>query len=85
MEVEPAEGDTPAQTARNGWVDLRAENWAAWRERIRVILADLDGRTGPEGGSRWDAEPWQQARTIRPGALAAWIFRYEDKGERIKR
>jgi hypothetical protein len=85
VEVEPADGDTPAQTARNGWVDLRAENWAAWRDRIRGILADLDGRAGPEGGSRWDAEPWQQSRTIRPGALAAWIFRHEDKGERIKR
>jgi hypothetical protein len=30
-------------------------------------------------------EPWQRERRIRPGALAAWIFRYEDEGERIKR
>jgi NAD(P)-dependent dehydrogenase (short-subunit alcohol dehydrogenase family) len=71
--------------ARRGWVDLRAENWGAWARRVGEVLRRLDSHHGAEGGSRWDMEPWQRERRIRPGALAAWIFRYEDEGERIKR
>jgi hypothetical protein len=52
---------------------------------VREVLRRLDAQPGAEGGSRWDMEPWQRERRIRPGALAAWIFRYEDEGERIKR
>lgn len=85
VEIEPAPGQAPAETARQGWVDLRPENWALWRGRIGAILRSIDATPGPEGGSRWDLEPWHRDRSIRPGALAAWIFRYEDKGERIKR
>jgi hypothetical protein len=71
--------------ARSGWVDLRAANWGTWKRRIGEVLRRLDSHSGAEGGSRWDMEPWQRERRIRPGALAAWIFRYEDEGERIKR
>lgn len=85
VEIEP-ELDEPAdQTARKGWVDLRAGNWAAWRDRVRAVLGEIDSQPGAEGGSGWDMQPWHRARAIRPGALAAWIFRYEDRGERIKR
>lgn len=70
---------------RRGWVDLRASNWATWSTRVAAVLARMDANHGAEGGSRWDMEPWQRERRIRPGALAAWIFRYEDEGERIKR
>lgn len=83
--VEPAEGATVDDTAWAGWVDLRAGNWEAWRERAAAIAARIQGEPGPEGGSRWDVEPWHRGRGIRPGALAAWILRYEDEGERIKR
>ncbi|HLL84072.1 MAG TPA: hypothetical protein VK420_15510 [Longimicrobium sp.] len=75
----------PEAAARSGWVDLRAANWATWARRIGEVLRRLDSHPGAEGGSRWDMEPWQRERRIRPGALAAWIFRYEDEGERIKR
>ncbi|HEU0014050.1 MAG TPA: hypothetical protein VFQ45_10225, partial [Longimicrobium sp.] len=85
VEIEPCRSETVGDTARKGWVDLRAENWETWRERVRGVLRAIDGNPGAEGGSAWDLEPWHRARTIRPGALAAWIFRYEDRGERIKR
>jgi NAD(P)-dependent dehydrogenase (short-subunit alcohol dehydrogenase family) len=75
----------PEAAARSGWVDLRAANWATWQRRVGEVLRRLDSHSGAEGGSRWDMEPWQRERRIRPGALAAWIFRYEDEGERIKR
>jgi hypothetical protein len=67
-----------------GWTCAPA-NWEAWRERAASVLARIEGEPGPEGGSQWDVEPWHRERTIRPGALAAWVLRYEDEGERIKR
>ena len=85
VEIEPAPGEAVDDTAWKGWVDLRADNWDAWRERAVSVLARIAGEPGPEGGSQWDMEPWHRERAIRPGALAAWIFRYEDEGERIKR
>jgi NAD(P)-dependent dehydrogenase (short-subunit alcohol dehydrogenase family) len=85
VEIEPSAGETPAQAARRGWVDLRPECWSAWRERAGAILAAIEGHPGADGGSGWDMQPWHLERTIRPGALAAWILRHEDRGERIKR
>jgi len=83
--VEPEPAEALDDTAWKGWVDLRAANWEAWRDRAVGVLARITGEPGPEGGSQWDMEPWHRERTIRPGALAAWVFRYEDEGERIKR
>lgn len=83
--AEPEPGDTVDATAAKGWVDLRPASWETWRARAAGILARVDAEPGAEGGSRWDIEPWHRERTIRPGALAAWIFRHEDEGERIKR
>ncbi|HET7463029.1 MAG TPA: hypothetical protein VFJ82_17380 [Longimicrobium sp.] len=83
--VEPEPGEAVDDTAWKGWVDLRPANWEAWRDRAVGVLARVDAEPGAEGGSQWDIEPWHRERTIRPGALAAWIFRYEDEGERIKR
>lgn len=85
VEIEPGPGETVDDVAWKGWVDLRAANWEAWRDRAVGVLATIDGEPGADGGSRWDIEPWHRERSIRPGALAAWIFRYEDEGERIKR
>ncbi len=68
-----------------GWVDLRAENWARWRQRCRDLVDELRERPGVAKGSGGDHEYGDLAGKIRPGRMAAWIFRYEDKGERIKR
>jgi NAD(P)-dependent dehydrogenase (short-subunit alcohol dehydrogenase family) len=85
VEIEPAPGESADAAAARGWVDLRPVSWAAWRERAAAVLRRVDAEPGAEGGSRWDIEPWHRERAIRPGALAAWVFRYEDAGERIKR
>ncbi|TVP77108.1 MAG: short-chain dehydrogenase [Gemmatimonadales bacterium] len=68
-----------------GWVDLRAVNWRRWRERIRRHLEGLEARVPMEAGSAGDHEFGDGSGAIRPGRLAGWIFRYEDRGERIKR
>jgi len=85
VKVLPEHGESTEWTVENGWVDLRPSNWDRWRSRAEEILTGLDGRGDADLGSRWDVEPWQRKRLIRPGALAAWIFRNEDRGERIKR
>jgi hypothetical protein len=71
--------------AENGWVDLRAENWRKWRERAANMLQEAERLPGPEFGSRFDHEPGMRGREIRPGRMAAWVFRREDRGERTKR
>lgn len=72
--------------AREGWVDLRAENMQSWKdrlERVRNEVLSSDGGTG----SATDQSPayWDHFKQINEGRLAAWIFAREEGGERIKR
>jgi NAD(P)-dependent dehydrogenase (short-subunit alcohol dehydrogenase family) len=85
--VAPDPGQSPRdpRLADNGWVDLRAANWTRWRRRLEAIRDELDTGPGAAEGSRVDREPHDRGRELRPGRLAAWIFRYEDAGERMKR
>ncbi len=87
LKVVPDEGDeVSAETLlHRGWVDLRPGNWKRWRDRMRAYRAELGARPGLEAGSRSDHEFGDAAGRIRPGRMGAWIFRYEDQGERIKR
>lgn len=87
VRIAPAPGQHPddVRLPESGWVDLRAENWSRWRERLARIADELQMTPGTDRGSRADVEPSSRAGQIRPGRLAAWIFRYEDHGERIKR
>jgi hypothetical protein len=48
-----------------------------------VEAIDRDGNV--DDGSRADVEPDHRRLQIRPGAMAAWVFRVEDRGVRIKR
>ena len=82
---EPGEAADHDRLVENGWVDLRAENWTRWRERAGAMLASAGRSGGADAGSASDLEAWHRAGEIRPGTLAAWIFRHEDRGERIKR
>jgi NAD(P)-dependent dehydrogenase (short-subunit alcohol dehydrogenase family) len=68
-----------------GWVDLRPANWERWRGRVQALLDGRAGAPGADGGSRADLDPRAAGDALRPGALAAWVFRVEDRGERIKR
>ncbi len=84
--VPPAEGD-PLAAAPRGWVDLRAVNAALWIERARKVVAQAEERSAHRAASGSDEE-WfgvNPVEPIAPWRLATWIFRHEDKGERIKR
>jgi hypothetical protein len=87
VRIRPVAGQSPMEPklADAGWVDLRASNWRKWKERAGHMLRELDARPGPEQGSRADAEPGDRGVTIRPGRMASWVFRHEDRGTRIKR
>ena len=86
VRVAPEAGQSPAdpKLVDNGWIDLRASNWSRWRERLRSMAATRADEAGPMLGSRADW-PVQLSSTLRPGQLAAWVFRIEDRGERVKR
>jgi hypothetical protein len=86
VKVAPDGNQSPTDTrlADNGWVDLRASNWRTWKERAKALAKDLDLPLA-DTGSRVDVDPEPRRAGIRPGRLAAWVFRHEDKGERIKR
>lgn len=84
----PPTPDVPVGDPRlveRGWVDLRAGNWARWRDRVARFQAELDARPGVDQGSMADQDFGDDAPELRPGRMAAWIFRHEDHGERVKR
>ncbi|HUF50513.1 MAG TPA: hypothetical protein VMN60_06755 [Longimicrobiales bacterium] len=87
VRIAPAPGQAPTdpRLADAGWVDLRATNWRKWKERAARMLEERAGQPGPEHGSRADSEPGERGTAVRPGRMAAWVFRTEDRGERIKR
>jgi hypothetical protein len=87
IRVPPAPGQRPddARLVDNGWVDLRARNWRTWAERLQAMRREIEGAPDADGGSRFDIEPGHRRDQLRPGRLAAWVFRVEDRGERIKR
>ncbi|MHC4925374.1 MAG: short-chain dehydrogenase [Planctomycetota bacterium] len=89
VKVAPEE-ELPLEDQRlihRGWVDLRAENWARWQDRIEALSSELERRPSVDFGSLGDHEygAGDGFGKIRPGRLAAWIFRHEEGGERIKR
>ena len=87
VKVRPEEGLSAGdpRLVDRGWLDLRPENWRRWRDRCRRFLRESGERPGVAQGSGGDHEYGDLTGAIRPGRIAAWIFRYEDKGERIKR
>ena len=71
--------------ANQGWVDLRAVSWVKWRERCAGFVRDQVEGAGADAGSDRDLDPRSRTGEIRPGALAAFVFRVEDEGARARR
>jgi hypothetical protein len=67
-----------------GWVDLRPQNWEKWRERIQAVVRERRDEPSVDKGSRSDHDYGDSQEALRPGRLAAWVFRIEDEGDRIK-
>jgi len=77
-------GDDLERTVARGWVDLRSENCHTWIQRAnRMVEQERARPQGSGSGFEWGALSGGDA--ISPSRFAAWVFRYEDDGERIKR
>jgi hypothetical protein len=84
--VPPTDGD-PLAAAPRGWVDLRPQNLALWVGRAKKMVAQAQALSAARTGSGSDEE-WfgvNPAERIAPWRMATWVFRHEDRGERIKR
>jgi NAD(P)-dependent dehydrogenase (short-subunit alcohol dehydrogenase family) len=83
--VPPAPGvEEDAKAIDAGWVDLRPANWARWADRFRAMRR-LPTDDAADTGSWADLDPAGRRGALRPGRLAAWVLRFEEAGERIKR
>ncbi|HEV2750852.1 MAG TPA: hypothetical protein VGV12_10055 [Gemmatimonadales bacterium] len=83
----PGDGADPRSAAPRGWVDLRPEQFGSWVTRAREMVAQAErrARCTAESGSDVDWTAIGADDPIEPARFATWVFRYEDKGERIKR
>jgi len=80
-------GSDPRDAAPRGWVDLRPEQFGRWIARAREMLAQAERRRSrtADSGSDVDWTALGADDPIEPARFATWVFRYEDRGERIKR
>jgi len=80
-------GADPRDAALRGWVDLRPEQFRMWIARAREMLAQAERRRrrAADSGSDVDWTALGADDPIEPARFATWVFRYEDRGERIKR
>jgi hypothetical protein len=86
VEVEPDPGAVDVDRwAHRGWVDLRPSAWERWAERCASYVEAHIRTAGSDAGSVSDLDVRARTGEIRPGALAAHVFRTEDEGERIMR
>ena len=87
--VPPTPGSAePLAAAPRGWVDLRPAQLGLWVRRAAEMVRQAEGRAGPGRGASGSDVDWTAIdpdRPIDPAAFATWVFRFEDRGERIKR
>jgi hypothetical protein len=85
--VVPVDGHDPRGAAARGWVDLRPDQLGMWIKRAQEMVAESERRRSraAESGSGVDWTAVAADEPIEPARFATWVFRYEDRGERIKR
>ena len=85
----PGDGADPRAAAPRGWVDLRPEEFGLWIRRAQEMVAQATRRAGSAAASRGGSDvDWTAIGAddpIEPARFATWVFRFEDRGERIKR
>ncbi len=82
--VPPDRGDCE-KAAFRGWVDLRERNAANWIARAKRMCEQAKAAAAVDSGSGIDLDLIRPDDPISPSGMAAWIFRFEDTGQRIKR
>ncbi len=69
-----------------GWIDLRDKNFAAWQERLKKIMEEIQLIPEDDTSSQYDRdrEYWMESEVIEPGKIVGWLFLIEDAGIRMK-
>lgn len=85
--IVPGDDGDPGAAAPRGWVDLRPAQFGLWVKRAQQMVGQAERREtrAPESGSDVDWTAIGADDPIEPARFATWVFRYEDRGERIKR
>ena len=87
--IVPPATDDPLAAAPRGWVDLRPAQFGQWIRRAGEMVRQAADRQQPDrrtqSGSDVDWTAIDPDAPIDPAAFATWVFRFEDRGERIKR
>src|SRR4029077_16089845 len=83
----PGDGGGPRSAAPPGGGGLRPEQFGVWITRAREMVAQAErrARCSTESGSGVDWTAIGADDPIEPARFATWVFRFEDRGERIKR
>jgi hypothetical protein len=79
IEVGPGCWD---EWAAKGWVDLRADNWKRWQERLEAMRG-ADAPPSRRGSAGYTPET-SLSDEIEIGAVVAWVVSREIGGRRIK-
>lgn len=84
--VVPPAGPDLLTAAPRGWVDLRPAHLGMWVKRAQAMVSAATARAAAaESGSDVDWTAIGADEPIDPPQFATWVFKHEDKGERIKR
>ena len=69
-----------------GWIDLRAQNWELWINRLNALIdeAELIPEDDTSSLHVRTRQYWNYFETIDVGKVVSWIFIREEKGNRMK-
>lgn len=72
---------------KEGWVDLRSQNFELWRKRINDIITQIETQKKDDTSSQYNytLQYWDNFESFSEGKIAAWLFENEDNGWRFKR
>lgn len=84
--IGPPPGTAAADTlAARGWVDLRPSSCQTWIKRAKRMVREAASGDAARSGSDVDWHAVRPDDPIVPSRFAAWVFRVEDGGDRVKR
>lgn len=84
--LEQPEENTINRWAKDGWVDLRPQNIALWKERIQRIFQEMESIPEQDTSSKYirTKNYWTKDENINVGKLVGWVLTVEEESQRMK-